>query len=375
MQFLKKILFFLLIVNTCLAFVFKSEGNLLISASEVINDDLYLVGNCINIEGTVNGDVFVLAKKLVINGTINGDLNCAGATLYLNQKDSQTIRALAKDIYFKGHTSQDFITAGESITFYNSAYIEKNFVIASNKLILAGTISGNTKIKTGFLQIEPQTVFGQNLEYGAPKTEIAKNITINGELKILEQQFLSKNIFLQKLKEYFPWLKYIFNRFVGNIYAILILSIFGVVVLKFMPAQTTSIIDEMLQKPGLSILLGILTCLAVPILSLLLALTVVGIPFALAIFSFFGFGFYISKVFVCILVGKLFIFRILKKEPLDTRKNLLREMLLGVLIYYLIVNIPILGFLFAGLTTLMAIGAFMGTRKDMYQRGLEKGVF
>ncbi len=375
MSFLKKFFFSLLIINTCLALVVKSEGNLLISANEIINDDLYLLGNCINIEGTVNGDVFVLSKKLVVTGKINGDLNCAGATLYLNQETSHTVRALAKDIYFKGHASQDFITAGEAVTFYDSAHIEKNLAAACNKLILAGTISGNAKIKTGFLQIEPLTVFGKNLEYGAPKTEIAKDITINGQLKVMEQEIFSKSILLQKVKNHFPWLKYIFNRFVGNIYAILILSIFGVFVLKFMPAQTTDIINEMLQKPGRSISFGLLTCLAVPFLSLLLALTVVGIPFALAIFSFFGFGFYISKVFVCILLGKLFIFKILKQRLLDTQKNLLREMLLGIMIYYIIVNIPILGFIFAGLTTLLAIGAFMGTRQDMYRRGLEKGIF
>jgi len=50
-------------------------------------------------------------------------------------------------------------------------------------------------------------------------------------------------------------------------------------------------------------------------------------------------------------------------------------LLLGLILYYLLINLPIIGFLFAALTTLIAVGAFMSSRKDMYKKGLEAGVF
>jgi len=191
----------------------------------------------------------------------------------------------------------------------------------------------------------------------------------------MEKELISKNTIITKIQKKMPWIKIIFNRIFGNIYSIIILFIFGVFVIKFMPAQTTGIIDEITQKPYKSLGLGALTCLITPLLSLLLALTVIGIPFALIVFSFFGLGFYMSKIFVCIILGKWLLTQVIKKELINTKKNLLREMFVGIIIYYLILNIPIFGLIFAGLTTLISIGAFIGTRKDMYLKGLEKGIF
>jgi len=45
----------------------KSAEEIMIASNEVVNDDLYLFGNTIQIDGEVNGDVFVGANELIIS--------------------------------------------------------------------------------------------------------------------------------------------------------------------------------------------------------------------------------------------------------------------------------------------------------------------
>ena len=137
---------------------------------------------------------FVLAKKLVINGTINGDLTGAAKTAYLNQKNVMTIRLLGSDTYFKGKVSNDFLAAGESLTFYENSQIDNNFAAAFNNIVVSGTINGNANIKAGFLKMEPGTYIGGDLQYGAPSSEIAPTLFVQGKIVVLEKEFLQKQM-------------------------------------------------------------------------------------------------------------------------------------------------------------------------------------
>jgi len=358
-----------LTANVLFGFVFRSEGQIHIPVNKIIYEDTYLIGNSVQIDGTIHGDVFVLAKKLIITGTIIGDVNAVGGQLELKQKSVDTLRLLGKNIINSGTVQSDLFAAGETIELLKEDQIKKNISIAANQVILAGKIDGDANIKTAQLLVKPTSKIKGDLVYGAHKSDISSLAIVLGSTKVLEKEFV--NMANRKA----PWLQVITNKIVGNLYSIIVLFLFGIIFIKFLPSQTSVIIKEILEQPFRSLGIGVFVCLGTPLLALLLAFTVIGIPFAFIIFSFFGLGLYLSKIFITIILGKFAIHLLLKKDLLDTEKNLIREMVIGLIVYFILAKIPILGFFFAALATLISFGAFMSTRKRMYELGVKKGVF
>ena len=66
---------------------FRTDTSISIGEDEVINDDLYLFGTTITVNGIVNGDVFAAGNSLTVNGTVNGNVFLMG-----QERDSERYR-------------------------------------------------------------------------------------------------------------------------------------------------------------------------------------------------------------------------------------------------------------------------------------------
>ncbi len=58
--------------DSALALEFRVGEDIVIGAGEVIDDDLYLLGETVTINGTVNGDILANGWKVVLNGEVGG---------------------------------------------------------------------------------------------------------------------------------------------------------------------------------------------------------------------------------------------------------------------------------------------------------------
>lgn len=72
------------LATPALAFDGREGDNVVIDASEVINDDLYVGAENFTLEGTVKGDLVVAGAVITINGTVEGDLIAAGQAIIIN---------------------------------------------------------------------------------------------------------------------------------------------------------------------------------------------------------------------------------------------------------------------------------------------------
>ena len=52
-----------------------------IAANETVNDDVYLFGSDVIVDGTVHGDVVTAAQTVIINGTVDGSVWAAGSSI------------------------------------------------------------------------------------------------------------------------------------------------------------------------------------------------------------------------------------------------------------------------------------------------------
>lgn len=67
-----------------LAMESRAAENVAVASGEVVNDDLYVMGRDVIIDGTVKGDVIAFAQRVTINGVVEGSLNVAAQMITVN---------------------------------------------------------------------------------------------------------------------------------------------------------------------------------------------------------------------------------------------------------------------------------------------------
>ncbi len=384
----------------------RAGEQVVISANEVINDDLYVSGNTITIDGTVKGDLIAAGRQITINGTVEQDLIAAGQAVIINGKVNDDVRIAGQVLQLgsKAEITDDLVAAGYSLeTKVGSSVggdlsfggaqallagnVKQNILAAMSSLELRGKVDGNIKVRVGGEKGEPKPLILPFLPpppISAPQISSGITITdsgqIGGELRyesttdpIISPSAKIERQIRESIQE--AWEKpsptamalHFLQRW-------LTLLIVGWVLLWVVPNWTQSMANTVKSRPLPSLGWGVVTWLGVIVaisviaivtifLSMLLGVTITGlVPLTLGIgflsnFAIFiGFLLYISyipQVLVSFLGGKL----LLQKMQPNWAEGKMAPLVVGLLIFILLSAIPVLGLLVNLVTVFLGLGA------------------
>ena len=139
---------------TARAVEFDHDG--VVEEGEVIDDDLFIGGDTIEINGTVNGDVFAGGSVVLVNGTINGSLATGAQSVYINGDVSGSIYAgsstmtLDKD----AQVGRNVYYGGFNLTAKDGSYIGRDLLVGAYQALLAGEVSRDIRAAVGALEID-----------------------------------------------------------------------------------------------------------------------------------------------------------------------------------------------------------------------------
>ena len=149
------IVLLLSVATPALAFDGRGGGDITIPASEVVNDDLYISGQAVVVDGTVKGDLVVFAQTVTVNGTVEGDLLGAGRDIIVNGTIGGAVRIAGATLYVgeKASIGRDLVAAGASLETRKGSTISRDLVFAGGQALLSGAITRNADIATGGLEL------------------------------------------------------------------------------------------------------------------------------------------------------------------------------------------------------------------------------
>ncbi len=151
-------------------------------------------------------------------------------------------------------------------------------------------------------------------------------------------------------------------KFYLNLFSFIISFLFGLGFLYLFPKRAKEMNKILRKRYWRSLGIGFLSILLFPIALILLAISLVGIPFIFLIIPFFAFLLYFSRIFTSICLGKYIL------DRRSSKKSLRWAFFIGLLIYYLIRLIPIFGDLVAFFFVLAGLGAFLIDQKAIRKR-------
>jgi len=350
----------------------ESKKNIYIGSEEIIEDnfiqagamvdfngqaqkDVIIAGGTINISGPVQGDVIVAGGTVKVTGEVAGNVRIAGGTIEINNKVGKNVNVFGGTVVIGPDAEIGWGVLVGAGHIEVRGKIGGNIKGGAGSVILANEVGGNVDLRLGSndsqLILYPKANIKGNLTYKAPKeAEIKEGAQIAGETA-----YEPVTPPVAPVKEGLS-----VSYFVKKIIGLLSLLLVGLIIILLARKKSREIGERMLDKPLVSIGWGVVYLIITPIVLILVAITVIGIPLALIILAAYLIALYVTKIFVGIALGQ----KLLKWWMKGQEVSLIWAMILGVILFSILLNLPFIGWLIGFLGICWALGAMIETKKQ-----------
>ena len=143
----------------------RSGERIVIPADQVIDDDLFVSGNEIIIDGTIKGDLYALGNTVTINGTVENDVMALAQTVLLNGK-ADALRVGAQNIVIgeNANVAGTALLGAMNIETKPGSVIGRNLIFGAMQGLLAGNVGRD--VLAGANAIELRGSIGRNMRVG-----------------------------------------------------------------------------------------------------------------------------------------------------------------------------------------------------------------
>jgi len=228
---------FIMLFYSQLAFAYDArhnkKGTILIKKNEVINEDLYVAGDKIIINGTVNGDVLATGDTIIIRGYIRDSAMAIGKNVTISGNIGHGLRVAGFDLIIDGNVGGDLVVAGSKINMRKNAtiggsilfvgsevgvdgLINENIVGSGSLVTIKNKIMGNAQLKAKTLTLMKKAYIDGDLTYtseneaiikqGARVKGVINNKLIESKTKIMKRNasFIIMNTFIKQGFKFLP---------------------------------------------------------------------------------------------------------------------------------------------------------------------------
>ncbi len=349
-----------------------SGQSVTLEKNETVNGNYFASGKSVNVEGSVTNDAYVAGGNVLVDGTIANDLLVAGGTVTIHGTINHDLRVAGGQVVISGTVGGNVTVIGGNVTVEDTGKIAGSLVAGGGQVTLYGPVGQSVVVGGG--QVTIGSSIGGDV-WASGQVTVNNNASIEGSLTYLSkntatidpQAHITGKVNHTVPPKPSPEPHIAVGAFLAGLSFILSLASFitafllGLLLLNFAPIYSGHVTNVILQRPWWSLLIGFLTVIIVPILIVFLLALLIGIPFAILLaIALFLFE-YFAKIFVSWAIGLFILKRITKNETHPAW-----VLLLGLVVYYLILLIPVIGGIFWIFATLIGIGALVISKRDYY---------
>jgi cytoskeletal protein CcmA (bactofilin family) len=321
-------------------------------------------GSAVRIDGNVDGTTFAFGQNITVNGDINGDLIIAGQTLTINGKVNGNIYGAGQSLTIRGQGMRDVFLGAQDINLAKESVIGRDLFFGGQTLIFEGAVARD--LRGGGMDIDLNGQVGRNAELEAESIRLTDNAVINGDLLYTSAkeafiapgaQITGRTDWTYREPEAPPQMRPHRLTMASTYWGMLInmagTFIIWLVVKLWQPEYWAKASGHISETPLKTLGVGALVLIVVPILTVLVMLTVIGIPLGVITGLIYGVSLYLSKIVVAVFIGAW----LSKRLGWPEIHKGMWLFLLGLLILMALMQIPYLGLLIRLLVVFAGIGA------------------
>ena len=281
----------------------RSGGSVVVGENEVIDEDLQVFAGSVVVHGTVDGDVQAFAGTVRIEGTVNGDVQAAGGTVEVAE----------------------------------GAVVTGDLDAGAGDVVLAGEVTGDATVGGDTVRLLGTAVVGGDLTYDGELVR-ADGATVGGTVSAGDGGVAVAPVDFGPLAPVFAF------------YGLLASLLLGAVLLLVFPGTADRVSATALAEPLRSGGAGLLAIVGVPLVLVLFAITVIGIPITVVGALLFAAVAWVATVYGRLALGNWLL------GFADVR-NRWAGLLVGFLVVFALGFVPVLGGVVDLLVLLLGLGA------------------
>lgn len=311
-------------------------------------DDLFMTGDRVTGKADITGSAFLAGRKVTMEGAANGDVYAAG-----------------EDVAIQGDVSGDASLLGRTVSV---ADVGGDLRVAASELQLSGNVGGNAIIAATDVAFDA-TVAG-DVTLGAERVDWGDAASIAGRLIVYEEepgglQVPERVASVDRVerreaeKQDEPqrsqgsqWLPSI-GDFLSEV---IVVTVLAALIAALLPKRLADMQRRVLSRPIHTFWLGFLSMSAVIGASVLLAVTIIGLPLVVVLVLLAVVGTIAGYAVAAYVLGARLLLAAGRPDP-DSFRNRAVAAGTGALATAVIGLIPFLGWLFAVVLALAGIGA------------------
>ena len=380
-----------------------------IDADVIIEDDLYMFGDELTVDGTVKGDLVAFGRLIRMNGSVEGDLIASGQSIVINGEVGDDVRMAGQVLKIDegAAITDDVIAAGFSLEIVDGSSVGGDVVYAGYQAQLSGDVGGKVNGAMANCEVSGKVVGDVDLTVGGdeagaqmytfgseppisfpdvpPGLTIHDAVQIGGELEyespeegdIAAGAQITGGIShkLPRTQQTEP--PTLAERALSAHGRFTALLIVGLCVVLVAPTWTRSMSDTIKTRPlasfGLGVVgtVGFIVFVLVVLLAMMLLATLAGlakvtglVPVimvlglscgAMLVISFWFFTSYLAEIVLSFLAGS-WLLGLVKSTPVENR---FLSFLAGLVLLALICSVPYLGTIASWFIILLGLGALV----------------
>lgn len=355
-------------VPTCaLAFDLRADERVSTAASDNLVDDIYLAGSTVTSAASVQGDVAAVGATVIIKGGVTQDITAAGGTITVLSDAGDDLHLVGGTIIVQGNVADDAVVAGGDITM--EGVVGGDVAVAGGTIALNAQVGGKARVAGGKVIIDAPIggdveIWGEDIELG-PNANIGGSFTYHSEkeAKIDEAAIIAGESSFDK-KE-IPVSNSGISK--GSIAAFLSLALLAKLLMTlvgafalyfFFPKYSRQLASNAGEKWLASLTVGVIFLIVIPFVSIFLLLTIIGLPLGAIALLGYALSLIFASIAAPVVVGSVITKWVRKGGYEVTAKTVL----IGVLVYFALMFVPILGSLVKFAAYLITLGALLSVK-------------
>lgn len=329
-----------------------------VAADETVDDTLLAAGNTVRVEGVVNGDLLAFARNLEVHGSIKGDLVSFAKRTVVSGTVEGRIYNFSQSLDLDGQLGHGLYGWVQSLRVDNRAKVGEGILVGAGDISLDGEVKRSATIFAG--NVDVSGTIGRDLTMAGGSLTLTNSARVRGNLSARVRQLKDvhiaegasvagkRDIQVRVRRSQFTRPRFYLHQAVWLAAAMLVGWLALALFPRFFQACTQAV-----GAGWRSLGLGIGVLAGVPMMIIVAAVTLVGLPVSLMLLAAYLAAIYMAKIWVGAFLG-----RILLKPSGVTKGDWLLGLLVGLLILTIAGFIPYLGGLVRFSVMCLGLGAF-----------------
>jgi len=321
---------------------YEKEGTVKVAEGESIDDTVFLAGKTAIVAGVVDGDVFAAAERVEVTGTVRGNVYSAGETVTIAGEVSGNVHAAGKNVevdtkiggsgFLAGRNvivtegsnlARGGYFAGESVR--SKGRVGRDLLFAAETMEVSGSVERSVRGYGSQVAVSSTGSVGGDLHVTVPSkdaVEVDDGASVGGDTIVDIEEQEERRAFL------YP------GFYFGVLAKALAMLLMGLVLVTLFPSllpPTPESSKEVLRDMGL----GFVALIATPVVMLIIAVTVIGIPVSMVLGMVYAVLVFLSTLVVAYFAAQ--------RLPAPNNRRLVLNTGATLLVILFVVAIPFVG--------------------------------